>query len=96
MFFFSKPDIDQELIKAQSILIENDKKGESAIFRSSANNGELKDHITYRYEDPETGEKKEKQLYTSVDCFYNNMEINGKDSRYLGRRVNNKYEWMSF
>ncbi|KAL6600650.1 hypothetical protein LY90DRAFT_660521 [Neocallimastix californiae] len=96
MFFFSKPDIDQELLKSQSIYIKNDKKGESDIFRTRGNNGELKNYISYNYNDPETGEKKEKKLYTSVDCFYNNMEINGRDSRFLGRRVNNKYEWMTF
>jgi len=96
MFFFRKPDIDQELLKSQSVYIKNDKKGESDIFRSRGNNGQLKDHISYFYEDLETGEKKEKKLYTSVDCFYNNLAINGRDSPFLGRRVNNTYEWMTF
>jgi len=96
MFFYSKPDIDQELLKNQSIYIKNDKKGESDIIRRNVNNGELCDHITYTYVDEKTGEKKEKKIYTSVDCFYNNMEINGRDSRFLGRRINNRYEWMTF
>jgi len=96
MFFSTKPDVDQELLKNQSIYIKNDKKGESDIIRRNTNNGELCDYITYKYIDKETGEEKQKIIRTSVDCFYNNMEINGRESRFLGRRVNNRYEWMTF
>jgi len=96
MFFFSKPDVDPETLKKQSIYIKNDKKGETDIIRRNVNNGELCDHITYRYTDKETGEEKTKLIRTSVECFYNNLEIHGRDHRFLGRRVNNKYEWMTF
>ncbi|OUM67587.1 hypothetical protein PIROE2DRAFT_4871 [Piromyces sp. E2] len=96
MFFFSKPDIDQELLKNQSIYIKNDKKGETDIIRRNVCNGEISDHIKYKYVDEETGEKKVKEIRTSVDCFLNNMEIHGRDHDFLGRRVNNKYVWMTF
>ncbi|ORX85557.1 long-chain-fatty-acid--CoA ligase 1 [Anaeromyces robustus] len=96
MFFFSKPDIDQELLKSQSIVIKNDKKGESDILRNRGYGNKIRDCITYIYNDPETREKKKKLLYNSIDCFYNGMEINGRDSRFLGRRINNRYEWMTF
>lgn len=96
MFFFQKPDIDQSVLSHQAKIIKNSKPNESDIYRGLENNSELQNYMSYFYTDPVTGEKAEKKLYSSLDCFYNGMEINGENHRFLGRRVNNEYQWTTY